>query len=201
MIKNNFFLSKIAISFVTVILFFVLLHREIYPQKKFIFTQDSIYYIPLQLHSKTLSQKWINLNQLPNGVVEYLIEIEDKRFYHHRGISLTDIQNALFHFLFLGKKMRGASTITQQLARTLFLKKSNKLERKWKEMQIALALEKIWDKKTILEYYLNHVYWGLNLYGIQNASTYYFEKNPSELETDEWKTLINILKKPNLYLK
>ena len=204
MIKNSLFRKKNIFLFfyitIVSIPLIILFYKQLFVKKELIFRSDTMHYVPFNISSNLLPKTWVKLEKLPEGLVLYLIAVEDKRFYRHGGISLRDIQNVLFEFFVLDKKIRGASTITQQLSRTLFLEKENSVNRKWKEICIAVALEKVLSKDEILEYYLNTVYWGSNIYGIEKASFYYFQKTASKLEKREWEFLINILKKPNFYL-
>ncbi len=155
--------------------------------------------LKLNLISRPLTENWVNLNNLPSDTSQALIKVEDKRFFNHRGYSLQDIHSSLFKYFFLNRKLRGASTITQQLARTLFLTREKTLDRKIKEIRISVDMEKEFSKEKILEYYINTVYWGHGNYGLDAASSYYYQMPAEELNIGQIRLLIDILKKPDTY--
>ncbi|NUM42805.1 MAG: transglycosylase domain-containing protein [Leptospiraceae bacterium] len=167
--------------------------------KNFIFKDSEILWLRLNYSSKSLTENWIGLDRLPEDTVNTLIRIEDKRFFTHKGYSLKDIHSSIFKFILFHRKLRGASTITQQLARTLFLTREKTLDRKIKEIRISVDLEKEISKKEILEYYINTVYWGHGNYGLHAAALYYFQTPPEELDISQIRSLIDILKKPDNY--
>ncbi|MCZ8237833.1 MAG: transglycosylase domain-containing protein [Leptospiraceae bacterium] len=175
----------------------LLISLEFLEGRYFLFKENSIKFLIDQSYSIELNQDWVNLEELPQGAVQALVSVEDSRFYNHKGFSLFDIHSAMIQNLILGKKLRGASTITQQLARTLFLNREKTIKRKLQEIRIAVALERSLTKKEILEYYLNTVYWGKGFNGIYFASRYHFRKPPNELTLDEFKELVQKLKRPD----
>lgn len=163
----------------------------------FLFKENSIKFLKDNSYSVELSKDWISIHDLPPGSERALIETEDKRFYSHTGYSLFDIHSVLIHNVLFNKKLRGASTITQQLARTLFLNREKTLKRKLHEIQIAVALERTMHKREILEYYLNTVYWGKGFHGIYYASRFHYHKPAEELSINEFRNLVNMLKHPD----
>ncbi|TGL64428.1 biosynthetic peptidoglycan transglycosylase [Leptospira kmetyi] len=177
----------------------VLVYEQFFPERKILVQQDRLVYLPDQKESVPLELEWVRLSVIPEEWILYTVQVEDRRFYSHSGYSISDIHSTVVSSTLLFRKMRGASTITQQLARTLFLSREKSLSRKWKEIQIASALEEEFGKNTILEYYLNSVYWGRGMNGLNQASRYYFRKKPMDLETNQFKALIQILKKPDAY--
>ncbi|WCL49294.1 biosynthetic peptidoglycan transglycosylase [Leptospira sp. GIMC2001] len=179
--------------FASISLIYILTTEELF----FLFKENSIKFLPDQSYSKELPDNWVSIYELPKGSETILINIEDKKYYNHQGYSLYDIHSALFHNFFLEKKLRGASTITQQLARTLFLNREKTIKRKLTEIRIAVALERSLNKKEILEYYLNTVYWGRGFNGIYFASKYHFQKSPKDLNLDEFRELVQKLKRPD----
>lgn len=189
-----FFLRVLPIFFAA-----VLVYEQFFPERKILVQQDRLVYLPDQKESVPLELEWICLSEIPEEWILYTVQVEDRRFYSHSGYSISDIHSTVVSSTLLFRKMRGASTITQQLARTLFLSREKSLSRKWKEIQIASALEEEFGKNTILEYYLNSVYWGRGMNGLNQASRYYFRKKPMDLETNQFKALIQILKKPDAY--
>ncbi|AYV56228.1 biosynthetic peptidoglycan transglycosylase [Leptospira kmetyi] len=189
-----FFLRVLPIFFAA-----VLVYEQFFPERKILVQQDRLVYLPDQKESVPLELEWVRLSEIPEEWILYTVQVEDRRFYSHSGYSISDIHSTVVSSTLLFRKMRGASTITQQLARTLFLSREKSLSRKWKEIQIASALEEEFGKNTILEYYLNSVYWGRGMNGLNQASRYYFRKKPMDLETNQFKALIQILKKPDAY--
>ena len=157
-----------------------------------------------QIHrSRHLNLEWefYSLSRLPKHLFDLLIFQEDQAFFTHRGYSLPDIYIVLKDSLWLGHPIRGASTLTQQLARSLFLGREKSLWRKLVELKIARLLEQELDKKTILELYFNHVYWGRGSYGIATASQIYFDLEPSALQPEHSIFLIGILPHPSACLQ
>ena len=201
---KSFLLMKISNTYILIFSiclapFFslLLISLEFLEGRYFLFKENSIKFLIDQSYSIELNQDWVNLEELPQGAVQALVSVEDSRFYNHKGFSLFDIHSAMIQNLILGKKLRGASTITQQLARTLFLNREKTIKRKLQEIRIAVALERSLTKKEILEYYLNTVYWGKGFNGIYFASRYHFRKPPNELTLDEFKELVQKLKRPD----
>lgn len=139
--------------------------------------------------------------QISQSFKQNLISVEDKRYYLHKGIDYKSILRAIFinakHF----SLKQGGSTITQQLARNLIRDNRKTIFRKFREIQLALSIEKSYSKDEILDLYFNNVYWGKNIYGIRAASIIYFDKEPQELSKSERIQLLTLLRGPNLYLK
>jgi len=128
-----------------------------------------------------------------------VISVEDERFYHHRGIDYQGILRAAVTNITKKRIEEGGSTITQQLARNLFLTKKKTIARKIAEMILALQIERRYTKSEILELYLNQIYWGHNAYGIESASNVYFNKHASELNLAEASLLGGIIEGPEKY--
>jgi penicillin-binding protein 1A len=139
------------------------------------------------------------LKELPHCLVDALLATEDRRFYHHWGIDLYGIARALASNITQGKITQGASTITQQLSRTLFLNMEQTLSRKIKEALTAVRIERTYSKDEILEMYLNQCYFGKGAHGIQAAAQVFFSKNARDLTLSECALLVGILKAPNRY--
>lgn len=155
-----------------------------------------------QFYIKNRSQ--VSLQEIPRSVINALIATEDKDFYEHWGVDLVRFAKAMVKNLFSLRLKEGASTITQQLARNLYLGKSDrhvfdKAVRKMREFITSVQLERRFTKEEILEFYLNVVYFGRGAYGIGSASQVFFGKSPAELTLAETATLIAMLKGPNYY--
>lgn len=141
----------------------------------------------------------VPLSQISKNLQKAVIASEDSEFYSHKGISLRSIARALVMNIFSGRFAQGGSTITQQLARTMFLSNRKTILRKATEIYLALELEKKFTKEEILEMYLNQVYWGHNTYGAEAASQIYFGKHASDLTLSECGLLAGILGAPEIY--
>lgn len=147
------------------------------------------------------STDWILLtyDEIPDTLKKAVVAVEDKRFYSHNGIELVSIMRALFTNLRAGKVVEGGSTITQQLAKNLFLTPERTVERKLKEAVYSLKLEMRCSKEEILEMYLNVIYFGHGTYGCEMASMFYFGKSAKDLDLAEAALLAGIIKGPEIY--
>ncbi len=139
----------------------------------------------------------VTLDKIPKNLQEAFIAIEDERFEHHIGVDIRGIMGALLDNIKAGGTVRGASTITQQLARNLYLTNEKKLERKIKEAYLAIQIEKQLTKDQILEAYLNTSYLGQGAYGVQEAAQTYFSKDVGELTLAECALIAGLTKDPN----
>lgn len=166
-------------------------------------SQTSIAY---DINGKTLSvlkgEKdvyYIEYEDIPIYVKQAIISTEDKRFYKHNGIDYRGIMRAAVAMIQDGEVTQGGSTITQQLARTVFLSNERTWERKIEEMYIAVELEKKYSKEEILEFYLNNVYFANGYYGIEAAAQGYFGTDVSHLSLSQMIYLCAIPNNPTLY--
>lgn len=144
------------------------------------------------------SDQWIKLNEISDYLINATISIEDKNFYKHQGFDYLRIAKSLYINLVNRKTLQGASTITQQYAKNLFLEFDKTWERKAKEAWLTIQLESQYSKDEILEGYLNTINYG-GVYGIENASFYYFNKSAAELTLAEASILAGIPKSPSNY--
>jgi len=127
----------------------------------------------------------VSINEVPDTLIHALIAIEDDNFYEHYGIDFKAIIRALWANISAGTIAQGASTITQQLARNMFLTPEQTIERKVKEMLLALRIERTFSKDQIMEMYLNKTYFGGGNYGIESAANNFFGKTVAELTLPE----------------
>jgi penicillin-binding protein 1A len=141
----------------------------------------------------------VDLARLPPYVPAAFVSIEDRRFYEHSGFDAMGIARAIVSDLSKGRAAQGASTITQQLARNLFLSSDRTLERKADELLYAVQLERTYSKPQILGLYLSRIYFGSGAYGIEAASQRYFNKPASKLTVREAAMLAAIPKSPTGY--
>ncbi len=145
------------------------------------------------------NESYVDGESIPKHVKDALVAIEDKRFYKHKGIDVKSVFRALGNNVFTKNSKQGGSTITQQLVKNTYLSGEKTLSRKIKEMKLAIELEKKLDKQSILECYLNTVYFGEGAYGIASASKRFFNKSAKDLTVEEGATLIACLKAPSIY--
>ena len=163
-----------------------------------VFTSDGLlldkYYIQERI--------FIPIDRIPKKLIYAFISAEDKNFYDHIGIDFIALFRAIITNIihkFSNKRMIGASTISQQVVKNLLLTSELSLERKFKEMILAIRIEKILNKKKILELYLNDIYLGYGSYGVASASLNYFNKSLNELSIEESAFLAALPKAPNNY--
>jgi penicillin-binding protein 1A len=145
------------------------------------------------------SPDFIPLGEVPPLFVKALLLAEDAGFYGHRGLDLSELPMALATDLSRGSAARGASTLSQQLAKNLFLSREKSLGRKLQELALALLLESSLGKDRILEIYLNVIEWGPGLYGLRPAARHYFGKEPRELTAKETAFLVTLIPGPIKY--
>lgn len=143
--------------------------------------------------------KYTNIDKIPEDLKNAIIAVEDKRFYKHHGFDMIAIGRAFFINIKEGKIKSGGSTITQQLAKNLFLSGERSYKRKLKELLLAIKLESKYSKDEILEMYLNVIYYGSGAYGVQDASETYFSKDVSELSLIECAMLAGLPQAPSAY--
>ena len=143
-----------------------------------------------------ISSHWIQLSRIPRYALNAIIVSEDGTFYAHGGIDWFEVQESVERNLEEGRAARGASTITQQLAKNLYLSTSKTPMRKVKEVIITLLLENQLGKDRILELYVNLIEWGRGVFGIDAASKAYFGKSASDLTLDEAARLAAVIPSP-----
>ena len=132
-------------------------------------------------------------------LIDAVIAVEDQRFYDHNGVDLIRIGAAVLRNVQEGRRAEGGSTITQQLARQSFLSRDKTYRRKFKEILLAAHIEREYEKKEILELYLNKVYFGDGLYGVEAASLGYFGKHASAVNLEEAALLAGLIQSPSSY--
>ena len=143
-----------------------------------------------------IQQHWVEFDTIPNLLKDAVRISEDAAFYQHRGIDFTELKAAIKKNWEKGKYVRGGSTITQQLAKNLYLSPHKSIMRKIKEYFIARRLESYLSKKRIFSLYLNIIELGPGIYGVQAASIFYFKKNVDDLDLEEIVRLTAVIPKP-----
>ena len=144
-----------------------------------------------------------SFDEYPRDLVNMLLLVEDQSFFHHSGVDFKEILRVIYGYLFEEKGLRGASTITQQLIKNSLLSRDKTLSRKVEEALMAILLELSYDKKFILERYMNTVYLAQQgstaFHGFASGSLHYFEKDVSSLNLREMATLVALLKGPSYF--
>ena len=143
--------------------------------------------------------KWIPLSRISKDAVNAIIVAEDGTFWSHGGFDWFEFRESIERNITEGRAARGASTITQQLVKNLYLSSSKNPFRKLKEWILTWYMEQSLSKSRILEVYLNVIEWGRGVYGIDAASQYYFGKSSSELSRDEAARLAAIIPSPRRF--
>ncbi len=142
---------------------------------------------------------YLTIDQIPEGVKAAIVSIEDKKFYKHKGVDFKAIVRAAIAMVKNQKITQGGSTITQQLARNVFLSNEKSWERKIEEIFIAAGLEKKYTKDQILEFYLNNIYFANGYYGIEAAARGYFNTGVEDLSLADQALLCGIPNNPTIY--
>lgn len=152
---------------------------------------------------KLISSKdaeYVSYNRLPQAVTQAFVAVEDKDFFKHHGVSIKAIARAAYEIVKnRGEITQGGSTITQQLAKNVFLTQQQSMKRKIEEIFISLKLEKMYSKEQILEFYVNNIYFANGAYGMQAASKKYFSKDVNDLDLSQIVFLAAIPNNPEYY--
>lgn len=157
-----------------------------------------------RMHSEQIEDRlFVPFEKIPNLLIDTLLIMEDRDYYHHQGIAPLAILRAFIVNFQAGRTVQGGSTLTQQLAKNLFLTQKRSLWRKFQEAYIAVLMDYKYSKDALLEAYLNEVYLAQNgqtgIYGIGLASDYYFARPINELRIDQIALLVAIIKGPSYY--
>ncbi|TCB77675.1 monofunctional biosynthetic peptidoglycan transglycosylase [Acinetobacter sp. ANC 4173] len=149
--------------------------------------------------SKPIQHKWRDYDEISDYVKRAVVTSEDGKFMHHHGFDWEGMQFALERNQDKGKVVAGGSTISQQLAKNLFLYNKRSFIRKGQEAVATWMMERMWSKQRILEVYLNSVEFGENIYGVEAATQHYFGKSARSLTRDQAAFLAAILPNPKYY--
>jgi penicillin-binding protein 1A len=141
----------------------------------------------------------VDLDEVSPELKRAVLAIEDSYFYAHRGINPSSVGRALLANFREGQTVEGASTITMQLVKNLFLSPEQSISRKVAEAVLSLRLEQIFEKDQVLEMYLNQVYWGHNTYGAETAAQSYFNKSAADLTLAEAAMMAGLIQAPEEY--
>ncbi|MBO5525830.1 MAG: transglycosylase domain-containing protein [Clostridia bacterium] len=198
-------LLSLTVLLITPIATFLFITRDcVLDESKLIGNEQNVLFLDKngeKMETLSLSEHKIHtpLSLLKEETKQAFLSIEDKRFYEHGGINLKRMAKAAMENVKSGSFRQGASTISQQLIKNTHLTGEKTIKRKLKEIRLTFMLERTYSKDEILELYLNTVYFGHSIYGIGNASKYYFDKTPDRLTIAESAMLAGLLQSPNRY--
>lgn len=151
-----------------------------------------------RLHGEA-NRQVVNLDQISPNLKRAVLAIEDSHFYRHHGINPNSIGRAMWVNYKSGGVVEGASTLTMQLVKNIFLSHQRTVTRKLAEAVLAIRVEQVFDKDAILEMYLNNIYWGHNNYGVETAAESYFNKPASKLNLAESALMAGVIQAPEVY--
>jgi penicillin-binding protein 1A len=143
--------------------------------------------------------RWLTIEELPSEMKDAMVAVEDRRYYMHPGVDPIGISRSFYVRALKGRWTQGGSTITQQLARNIYLNNNKEIGRKLREIVLALAMETKFSKAQILELYLNKVYFGGGAYGVDAASRKFFDHGAEELSLAEAAIIAGLVKAPSRY--
>ena len=146
-----------------------------------------------------ITKKWVPLSRISKHLVHAVIVSEDGMFYEHEGVDWYELEESIKKNLEKGKAARGGSTISQQLAKNLYLSTSKDPIRKFKELVITLRMERILSKRRILEIYLNVIEWGNGIFGAEAAAQKYFGVSASQLSREQAAQMAAVIPSPRKY--
>lgn len=197
------FIGLLVLVFLSTIILSIVLYAKwqgppslTVPQSTIIYASDGTKIGELHNGQK---RYWVPLDDISDYVLQATVAIEDQSFFEHNGFDYKRIAGAALADLKAMAKVQGASTITQQYARNLFLHHGKTWERKAKEAFYTIRLEQNYSKEQILEGYINTIYYGHGVYGIEAAANYYFGKSAKDLSLAEAALLVGIPKGPSTY--
>ena len=160
---------------------------------------ERVFFLKQAVNARINSANYVKLQDIPDSLQQAVVAVEDRKFYNHWGFDMEGIFRASLVNLQYGQVREGASTITQQLVKNLFLSQEQTMGRKAEEFVLAMDMELNYSKDEILELYLNTIYFGSGYYGIKEASQGYFGKEPAMLALPESAMLAGIPNAPSLY--
>ncbi|MFD2446820.1 transglycosylase domain-containing protein [Bacillus sp. CGMCC 1.16607] len=202
-LRALFFISLIGISLSFLFIAGVLIYAKILGPPPIAVPQSTLYYSAdgsiIGESNNGQKRYWVSIDKIAEPVIQATVAVEDRKFFNHNGFDYKRIAGAVLADIKARAKVQGASTITQQYARNLYLVHDKTWKRKLMEAFYTIRLEMNYSKKEILEGYLNTIYYGHAAYGIQAASQYYFGKNADELSIAEAALLTGVPKGPGIY--
>ncbi|WP_367110961.1 monofunctional biosynthetic peptidoglycan transglycosylase [uncultured Psychrobacter sp.] len=193
------FIKRILLAFMLLVVAFHVLVAALLLMWKIMPINNSMFMLTHRLTGGEVTQTWVEYEDIAKSAKQAAIVSEDSKFNQHNGFDLEGIEVAMKKNEASGKASAGGSTITQQLAKNLFLTSHRSYIRKGEEALITLMIETLWDKTRILTAYLNVAEFGNGIYGIEAAAQHYFDKSAADLNRDESALLISMLTNPKYY--
>ncbi|MGP5346021.1 monofunctional biosynthetic peptidoglycan transglycosylase [Psychrobacter celer] len=193
------FIKRVFLAFMLLVVVFHVLVAGLLLIWKTQPINNSMFMLTHRLTGGEVTQEWVEYDQIAKSAKQAAIVSEDATFSEHNGFDLKGIEAARKKNEETGKMSAGGSTITQQLAKNLFLTAHRSYIRKGEEAIITVMIETLWDKQRILTAYLNVAEFGDGIYGIEAAAHHYFNKSAANLNRDESALLISMLTNPKYY--
>ena len=193
------FFKRLLGAIILIIVIFHLLVAALLVMWKFLPINNSMFMLTHRLTGGSVTQQWVEYDAIAKSAKQAAIVSEDSTFSQHNGFDFKGIKDAQKKNEASGKSSAGGSTITQQLAKNLFLTSRRSYVRKADEAVITVMIETLWDKQRILTAYLNVAEFGEGIYGIEAAAEHYFDKSADNLNRDESALLISMLTNPKYY--
>ncbi|MGP5104197.1 monofunctional biosynthetic peptidoglycan transglycosylase [Psychrobacter celer] len=193
------FIKRVFLAFMLLVVVFHVLVAGLLLIWKTQPINNSMFMLTHRLTGGEVTQEWVEYDQIAKSAKQAAIVSEDSTFSQHNGFDIKGIKEAQKKNEASGKTTAGGSTITQQLAKNLFLTAHRSYIRKGEEAIITVMIETLWDKQRILTAYLNVAEFGDGIYGIEAAAHHYFNKNAANLNRDESALLISMLTNPKYY--
>lgn len=193
------FLKRLLLAFMLLVVAFHILVAGLLLIWKTQPINNSMFMLTHRLTGGTVTQTWAEYDAIAKSAKQAAIVSEDSTFSQHNGFDMKGIKAAQKRNEETGKMSAGGSTITQQLAKNLFLTSHRSYTRKAEEAIITVMIETFWDKQRILTAYLNVAEFGNGIYGIEAAAQHYFDKSAANLNRDESALLIAMLTNPKYY--
>ncbi|MGP5541341.1 monofunctional biosynthetic peptidoglycan transglycosylase [Psychrobacter celer] len=193
------FIKRVFLAFMLLVVVFHILVAGLLLIWKTQPINNSMFMLTHRLTGGEVTQEWVEYDQIAKSAKQAAIVSEDATFSQHNGFDLKGIEAARKKNEETGKMSAGGSTITQQLAKNLFLTAHRSYIRKGEEAIITVMIETLWDKQRILTAYLNVAEFGDGIYGIEAAAHHYFNKTAANLNRDESALLISMLTNPKYY--
>ncbi|MDE0491702.1 monofunctional biosynthetic peptidoglycan transglycosylase [Psychrobacter sp. A3] len=193
------FIKRVFLAFMLLVVVFHVLVTGLLLIWKTQPINNSMFMLTHRLTGGEVTQEWVEYDQIAKSAKQAAIASEDSTFSQHNGFDIKGIKEAQKKNEASGKTTAGGSTITQQLAKNLFLTAHRSYIRKGEEAIITVMIETLWDKQRILTAYLNVAEFGDGIYGIEAAAHHYFNKSAAKLNRDESALLISMLTNPKYY--
>lgn len=195
------FIKRLLLAFITIVVAFHVLVAALLLMWKTQPINNSMFMLTHRLTGGSVTQNWADYDAIAKSAKQAAIVSEDSKFSQHHGFDFDGIEAARKKNEASGSMSAGGSTITQQLAKNLFLTSHRSYTRKGEEAIITVMIESFWDKQRILTAYLNVAEFGEGIYGIDAAAHHYFNKSAAKLNRDESALLIAMLPNPKYYGK